>query len=354
MLGTLAVILVFGFLIFFHELGHFLVARSMGIGIKTFSVGFGPVLFSRKRGKTSYQLAALPLGGYVAIVGETADADIPEEFSEAESFSLRPAWQRLLVIMAGAVFNLILAWLICWGLLWVNGVNFVPPVVGQIHENSPAAASPLLEGDRILSLNGESISRWEDLPLFMRLNQGAPVTMVVAQEGDAPRTFSITPVLQKYTVEGKQLESWGVGILPKEVLHQDLSFFAAAGAGVGKAADMATLIWDGLGNLLTGKESAKNLGGPILIAQMIYQQTDEGLLHVFLIAAFISVNLGILNLLPIPVLDGGHIFFLLIETVIRRPVPIAIQEKAAMGGLCLLLGLMLFATFNDLTRLITG
>ena len=354
MLGTVSVILVFGFLIFFHELGHFLVARSFGIGIRTFSLGFGPVLFSRAVGKTTYQLAALPLGGFVSIVGETADAEIPEDFSEKESFSLRPAWQRLLVVVAGAGFNLLLAWLICWGLIWTNGLNEIPPVVGTIHEGSPAASSPLREGDRILSLNGESISRWEELPQFMRLNQDAPVTFVVSGADGTERSFAITPKLQKFTVEDKPVEAWGVGILPKEVLHKELGFFESAGAAVGKSAEMATMIWNGLRNLLTGKESAKNVGGPILIAQTIYQQADEGLINVLLITAIISVNLGILNLLPIPVLDGGHIFFLIIETLLRRPVPVAIQEKAAMGGLCVLLMLMLFATFNDITRLVMG
>lgn len=354
MFGTVSVILVFGFLIFFHELGHFLLARAFGIGIRTFSLGFGPVLFSRVVGRTRYQVAALPLGGFVSIVGETADAEIPDDFSEKESFSLRPAWQRALVLAAGSVFNLLMAWIICWGLIWANGINEVPPVVGEVMADSPAAASPLRAGDRILSLDGEPISRWEEIPLFMRLNQDKPVAFVVEGGGET-RSFSITPVLQKYTIEGKAFESWGVGIRAgEEVIHKDLSFFESAVAGMDKSAEMAGLIWKGLGNLLTGKESAKNLGGPILIVQTIYEQSSEGLIHLLLITAIISVNLGILNLLPIPVLDGGHIFFLLIETVIRRPVPPAIQEKALIGGLCLLLAVMVFATYNDITRLVTG
>lgn len=354
MIGTITVILVLGFLIFFHELGHFLVARSLGIGVRTFSLGFGPVLASKAVGKTTYQVAALPLGGFVAIVGESSDAEIPEGFSEEESFSLRPAWQRLLVVMAGSVFNLLLAWFICWGLVWSNGLTEVPPVVGQIIENSAAAESPLREGDRILSINGNPVSRWEELPQFMRTNKDASASFVVQQEGEETRTIAITPRLNKHEIEGKIVESWGIGILPRDVIHTELGFFASAGAGAGKAVDMATLIWRNLGDLLAGRESPKNLGGPVLIAQVIYEQSSEGLINVLVVAAIISVNLGILNLLPIPVLDGGHILFLLIETLFKRPVPVNIQEKAVVGGLCLLLSLMVFATFNDIMRLVGG
>jgi regulator of sigma E protease len=352
MSGIFATILVFAFLIFFHELGHFLLARCLGIGVKTFSLGFGPVLFARTWGKTSCQVAAVPLGGGVALVGETPEAELPEPFTKAESFSLRPAWQRFLVILAGPVFNLLLAWFLCWGLIWSSGLPDTPPVVRTVLEGSQAAYSPLQPGDRVLALNGLPIRKWEDLPQFMRRNKGLPVALSLARE-DARRTFLITPILlSQVTPEGEIFESWGLGIRPGELVRRELSFFQAAGAGLDKAADMVELIWTSLGDLVSGRESAKSIGGPLLIAQSLSRQADHGLIGLLLLTALISVNLGILNLLPIPVLDGGHLFFLALEGLFRRPVPPAIQEKTALGGLIFLIGLMLFATFNDILRLL--
>ena len=355
MFGILATILVFAFLIFFHELGHFLLARSLGIGVKTFSLGFGPALFSRTWGKTSCQVAAVPLGGFVSLVGETPEAEIPEPFTPAESFTLRPARQRFLVILAGPLFNLLLAWILCWGLLWVNGLSEIPPVVGAILNDSPAAASPLQPGDRVLALNDTPVRSWEDLPRFMRRNKGLPVTFTVARADAPPRTFVLTPALiSQTTPEGETFESWGIGIQSGPASHRELSLIRAAGAGFAQTADMAALIWTSLADLVSGHESLQNLGGPVLIVRSLSQQAKHSLINLLLLTALISVNLGILNLLPIPVLDGGHLFFLAFEAVFRRPVPFAIQEKAMLGGLFLLIGLMLFATFNDIVRLLGG
>lgn len=355
MIGVIAVILVFGALIFFHELGHFLVARSMGVGVKVFSLGFGPVLFSRTRGKTRYQLSAFPLGGYVSLVGETPDAEIPEPFTRGESFALRPPWQRFLIILAGAMFNLFLAWFICWGLAWSNGVLEAQPVVGSVKEGTPAASSPLRPGDRILSVNGKSIENWVELPAFMQENKGKDVTFVVERSGGEQVSFVITPELLTHTLpDGGTLQTWGIGIVSGEPVKKQYSFLDAAIPGLKTAWRMVTLIKDALADLIAGRVAADNLGGPILIAQSIYKQTDYGLVSVLMLTAFISVNLGMLNLLPIPVLDGGHLFFLLVEMGARKPVPVFVQEKAMMVGLALLLSLFLFATYNDVMRIVSG
>ena len=348
MIGTLAVILVFGGLIFFHELGHFLVARLFGVGVKTFSLGFGPALYSFKRGKTQYQVAGVPLGGFVSLVGESATAEIPEPFTPEESFSLRPAWQRFLIIAAGSVFNLILAWIICWGLVWVNGRVDLSPVVGEVLENSAAAKSPMQVGDRVLSLNGQSIAKWDELAPIVQKNEGKELIVVVKKPDESTVTFSIAPtLLTQQGTDGKEVGIWGMGIKP--VRHQ-YGFLASAGQALVEAKNMVAFTWNALIDLISRKVSFDNVGGPILIAQAIYKQADYGLVNVFMIAALISVNLGVLNLLPIPVLDGGHLFFLLVEMITRRRVPVAIQERAAVVGLFLLLGLMIAATFNDVMR----
>ena len=351
MIGTIAVLLVFGGLIFFHELGHFLAARSLGMGVKTFSLGFGPSLFAFKRGKTRYQVAALPLGGFVSLVGESADAEIPEEFTKAESFSLRPAWQRFLVILAGPIFNLALAWFICWGLMWTGGRLFLPPVIGEILQDTPAAESPLTPGDRILTIDGVKVGRWLDIPPLVQRSGGNPLVVSVQRSDETLITFSLTPSrLTQTTPEGQTIEHWGIGIKAGEAEHQRFGFVQSAWEGMVEAGNMVSYIWNALSDLVSQKVDFENVGGPILIAQSIYKQTDHGLRSVLLLAALISVNLGVLNLLPVPVLDGGHLVFLGVEMIGRRPVPVRVQEKAMFVGLFLLLSLMVVATFNDVMR----
>lgn len=351
MIGTIAVVLVFGGLIFFHELGHFSAARCFGMGVKTFSLGFGPSLFSFKRGKTTYQVAALPLGGFVSLVGESADADIPEEFTDAESFSLRPAWQRFLVILAGPVFNLVLAWFICWGIMWTNGREVLPPVVGEIVADSPAAESPLRPGDAIRTLDGITISRWFDISPLVQRAEGKPVVVAAEQPDGTLVTFTVTPErISQTTPEGHTVEGWAMGIKAGPVETHEYGFFESAKEGAIEAGHMASIIWNALGDLVSRKVAFDNVGGPILIAQAIYTQTEYGIASVLMLAALISVNLGVLNLLPIPVLDGGHLIFLTVEMLGRRPVPVKVQEKAMFAGLALLLFIMLAATFNDVMR----
>jgi regulator of sigma E protease len=352
MLNTFAVILVFGGLIFFHELGHFVVARFFNVGVKTFSLGFGPVLASFKRGKTLYQIAAIPLGGFVSLVGMGPSEDVPGEFTAEESFSQRPAWQRFCVIAAGSIFNLLLAWIICWGIMWANGRTLIPPVIGEILPHSAAAESPLQTGDTIISLNGISISRFGDIPPIVQRSQGNEISIVARQPDDALITLIVKPTLLSLpTTDGRSVETWGIGIRPGEVERQTFGFIAAGREGMIEAKNMVVFIWRALGDLVSRKVAFDNVGGPILIAQVIYQQADHGLISVLLLAALISVNLGVLNLLPIPVLDGGHLLFLLVEMVTGRKIPEKVQEKAMMVGLFLLLTLILFATFNDVMRI---
>lgn len=350
--GITAVVLVFGGLIFFHELGHFLVARSFGMGVKTFSLGFGPAIFSRRRGKTVYQIAAVPLGGFVSLVGETPTAEIPDGFTEEENFSLRPAWQRFCVIAAGSLFNLLLAWIICWGLLWSNGRTVIPPVVGEILPNSAAAESPLRVGDRIVSLNGIAVSRFEDMPPIVQRGKGKEILVVARRPDESLITFTLTPTLLSQTHgDGRAMETWGMGVRPDKGEREEFGFIEAAGQGILEAGNMVAFTWKALGELVSRKVAFDNVGGPILIAQVIYKQAEHGLFGLLMLAALISVNLGVLNLLPVPVLDGGHLIFLLVEMAGRRPVPAKIQEKAMFVGLFLLIGLMLAATFNDVVRL---
>jgi regulator of sigma E protease len=354
MIGTIAVILVFGGLIFFHELGHFLVARVFGMGVKTFSLGFGPALLSFKGKKTVYQLAALPLGGYVSLVGETSDAEIPPPFTEEDSFSLRPAWQRFFVVAAGSVFNLLLAWLICWGVLWVNGRYSSPPVVKSIQAEAKIAQSPLAPGDRIIGFNSRSVSRWEQLPLYMMSNKDKDIQLTVEKPDKSVVVFVVSPTLLERTLpDGAKGKFWSLGIVGGPPQFQEFSFIGAMREGLEEARYQLVTTWYTLVDLLSRDIAFNNVMGPVGITKTIYKQTEHGLVPVFMLAAFISVNLGILNLLPVPVLDGGHLAFLLVEMVTRKRVPAKIQERAAVVGIFLLLALIVGATFNDVLRLLS-
>lgn len=351
-LGVISVVLVFGGLIFFHELGHFLAARMFNMGVKTFSLGFGPRILSFKGEKTVYQIAALPLGGYVSLVGESADADIPEPFTAKDSFALRPAWQRFIVIAAGSVFNLLLAWIICWGIIWTVGMVTVPPVVDKIVPGTHAEESELRAGDRILSFNGRSIMRWAQLPIHMMGNGEKEVSLKVERGGDEIREFTVKPTLLEREVDkDTKGQFWSLGIVGKPGEHKTFSFFDAMGEGLEETRYQIVTTWYTFVDLISRKLAFKNIMGPVGITKTIYDQSERGALSVFVLAAFISVNLGILNLLPVPVLDGGHLLFILVEMVIRRPVPAVVQEKAAVLGLFLLLALIVGATFNDIMRL---
>ena len=297
--SALAVLLVLGGLIFFHELGHFAVARLFRIGVRTFSLGFGPKLLKLRRGKTDYCLSLIPLGGYVALAGEEDEAEQPDPkgkeidgvlFAPEELYSGRPAWHRLLVVLAGPVANFVLALIIYCGIAWAQGQTYLLPEVGDVTPGTPAATAGIQPGDRVLSIDGKPIENWN----------------AVAE---------------------------GIG------------------AGFRQTWDMIAFTCESFVKLAQRVVPLDNVGGPILIAQMVGQQAEQGLSAVLLLAALISVNLGILNLLPIPILDGGHIVFFTLEMIMGRPVSATAREWSAKVGMALLLGLMILATWNDLTRL---
>lgn len=376
MLTTIiAVIIVLGGLIFFHELGHFAVARALGMGVSTFSLGFGPKILKYKRGKTEYALSLVPLGGYVALVGESDEADIPEGFSKEESFALRPAWQRLLVVAAGPAANIVLAWLLCWGLAFGWGTPVLLPQVGAVTENSPAARAGLRPGDRILSVNGQTVESWEAMSDAIARSDGRPMRLEV--ERVAPGAAVQTPPdaddrrgqdltandrlaleltaerATRKTIFGENETAWLIGVRAAgSVATHPESFWNAASAGADQTWRMVSLTWQSFVKLAERVVPLDQVGGPIMIAQMVGEQAHQGLAGLLALTALISVNLGILNLLPIPILDGGQVVFCLLEILFRRPVNRKVQEYAMRVGLALLIGLMLLATFNDVWRLL--
>ena len=356
--AILAFIPVIAVLIFFQELGHFLVARSFGMGVTTFSLGFGPKLLKWKPHKTEYALSLVPLGGYVALVGETDD-EIPEGFTEEECFSKRPAWQRFLVCLAGPVANFLLAWILCYILAFFYGTPYLAPEVGSVKEGSPAASAGLVAGDMIVSVDGKKVSSWEDMAAIISESEGRPMRFAVERNDRGALEIRIFEIAAKRatvtTFFNEEKSTWIVGIAAsgrREVRKE--SFFSAPGAGFKQTWRMMEITWQGFVKLVQGVVPADQVGGPIMIAQLVGQQVEHGFEGLLFLTALISVNLGILNLLPIPVLDGGTLVFCSIEMIFRRPLNEKFQEYALRFGLGLLVALMIFATYNDIKRLFTS
>jgi len=369
----IAVVVVLGGLIFFHELGHFAVARGLGMGVSTFSLGFGPKILKYRKGKTEYALSLVPLGGYVALVGESDPKDIPEGFTEKESFALRPAWQRLLVVAAGPAANILLAWLLCWTLALGWGTPVLLPQVGGVVQNGPADKAGIQPGDTIVSINGAAVANWQAMADAITQSNGKTLAVTLSRPDMAPQaddqtradeaaqpeqgmiiSVELTPERSiRKTIFGEEESAWLIGIRNSGAVRLVQHGFAdAAIAGAGQTADMVSLTWQSFVKLAERVVPLDQVGGPIMIMQMVGKQAHEGLAGLLALAALISINLGILNLLPIPVLDGGQIVFCLWEIIFRRPLNARLQDYAMRAGIALLVALMLLATYNDLWRIL--
>jgi regulator of sigma E protease len=437
----LAAVVMLGILIFVHELGHFLVAKRSGVGVLKFSLGFGPKLVGVKRGETEYLLSALPLGGYVKMIGEDPTDQSAEAADPARSFSQKSVGTRARIILAGPLANLLLPVVIFWGVFAVVGQPYFLPVAGTPDAESPAAQAGLLPGDRMQALNGVRIERWTDVEAAIQTSAGKPLDFTVARDG---RTFDVrlTPrAIMTPDIFGQETQTWDLGLHPllstrigqvlpghvaeqaglksgdrilaldgapvveweqlaktihespgkpvrltverdgqrfevevtprptkqqtgasqeeigligigpaPESHYQRLNPLTALVAGVKKTTDLSVLILQGFVKLIQAKISPKTIGGPILIGQMAGEVVQRGPVEFLSFTALLSINLAILNLLPIPVLDGGHLLFSLIELLRGKPVSLRKREIAQQVGMVLLVGLMIFAFYNDITR----
>ncbi|HJD98189.1 RIP metalloprotease RseP [Mailhella massiliensis] len=349
--SALAVVLVFGGLIFFHELGHFLAFRAFKVGVITFSIGMGPKMCSFRRGKTEYRLSWLPFGGYVSGVGEYSDEVESLGFTQEEAVTSKPAWQRLIIAFAGPFMNLIIAWLIYWGLTMSMGLAVTLPQVGGIVQGSAAMEAGILPGDMITAIDDAPVDRWEQVPDTVGESGGRTLEVEVEREGKTLH-FSLMPTRSERTnIFGETETAWLIGVQASgAVRYEEKGFLESAVLGLRQTWGMIDLTLTSVKKLVTGSVAADAVGGPILIAQMLGRQAEAGLAPLLMLTALISVNLGLLNLFPIPVLDGGSILFCIVEIIVRRPVPEKVQDWSMRVGASLLIALMVFATFNDVMR----
>jgi regulator of sigma E protease len=346
-----------GPLVFFHELGHYLVARLIGIPAEAFSIGFGKELvgWTDKRG-TRWKVAWLPLGGYVKFVGDMTPASNPAELESIppelrdRAFQFRPVWQRFLVVLAGPAASFLLAIVIFAAFFSLVGTPF-PNVVGQVVPKSAAAVAGLQPGDRILSIADRRTPTFNDITSVVLLRPDESVPVLI-ERGESELELTVTlrsTVLTDMT--GHKARVGSLGILSTTKVGGPVPIPQGLSMAVDQTARQIGTIFDTLGQLIRGKVSPKELGGPITIARVAGQGAELGVFPFIALIAFVSINLGFINLLPVPMLDGGHLFLYTIEAVRRRPLSAQALDWAYRGGFAAVLALMLFLTMNDLGRL---
>ena len=433
-----------GILIFVHELGHFMVAKSLGIKVLKFSLGFGPKVIGKRYGETEYLLSAFPLGGYVKMLGEEPGEEL-DEAEKQRAYSSQSAGKRFAVVVSGPLFNLFFA-VVIFIILYLTGIPVQSPYVGKIMEESPAAKSGFMTGDRILEINGRAVHDWEDVEDLADKGKGSPMHVKLERENaiisldvtpkrkamkdlfgaeheifDIGMSALIQPVIGETVrgmparkaglkkgdrimeVGGKEIVMWeemteivhanpniplrfkikrggyifDVTITPekrsipvslkeekfvgqigikflKDDLTKSFDLLQSLRLGVLKAWDTCVLTVVVLVKLIQRAIPASTMGGPLMIVQMAGEQADEGLFYFLSLMAAISVNLGVLNLFPVPVLDGGHLVFITLEAIRKKPLSEKVMMTAQKIGLALLLTLMVFVTYNDIIRLVTG
>lgn len=359
-LGVIFAVMV---IIFVHEMGHYLVGRMCGIGASAFSLGFGPELFgyTDKRG-THWRLALIPLGGYVKFLGDENVGSIPSKNSHAPvkgSFAAAGAWQRAATVFAGPLFNGLFTVVVLTYFFFSYGNIAIAPVVGSLVDNAPAIEAGIQPNDRFLEMDGQSVDSFEDLMGYVSLHGGDPILFKMQRNGQ-PYNVTITPkATERDDGFGNKVRIGMIGvgvpadpdnpnrIDPAMRKHIDYTFMQAFGESLDRSYFIVTQTVRFLGRLIQGREDRCQLSGPSKTANIAWQITETGFMSLLSFTAFLSLGIGLINLVPIPPLDGGHLLFYTIEGIIRRPVPKLLQEAVFKIGMFVVLAFMIFAIFND-------
>jgi len=414
---VVVLIVVLSVLVFFHELGHFLFARLFAVGVEKFSLGFGPKIFGKTVGMTDYRVSLFPLGGYVKLVGEDPTEDV-KIADEPYAFSKKPVWQKMLVVAAGPLFNILLAWVLFIWIAWLTGIPTQLPKIIGVGQNTPAEASGLKSGDLVVAINNERVSTWQEMATLIGQSEGNEIQLTIKRLDelidimvepkayseknvfgetidrfmvgissvhitltqktlDAMRECNISESLiqdasnltNQWFITATNLETKLKYILGDEIYdeHKDkiwehlniqkldytveaLNPYQAIVQGTKHTEQMVQLTVLGFWKLITGSLSTDTIGGPIAIAQMADQSARAGWKNLVLFIAVISINLALVNLLPIPVLDGGHLMFFTYEAIFRKPINIRAMEVAQQIGIAFLVTVMIAVTYNDIIR----
>jgi regulator of sigma E protease len=352
MVTVAATIIVLGLLVFAHELGHFLLAKLLGVRVQVFSLGFPPKLLAKTIGETEYRISVVPLGGYVKLLGENPHDEIPPEL-EAESFVHHPIWHRALIVLAGPVFNLIFAVLALFLIFAISGIPYLTTEVGGVKPGSPGDLAGLRRGDVIMSVAGKPVKRWDELSNTVRQKGEQPLTLQVKRDGQLIPVQLTPKRMESTNLFGEKVSVVIIGVSSSETLgKEDVSVPQALVEGGVYTYRIAVLTVQSIYKLIAQDIPVSTLGGPIMIAQMAGKQAQAGIPYLVHFMALLSVNLALLNLLPIPVLDGGHMVFLLVESLRGKPLAVKHREMAQAMGMMIILALMVLVFYQDIMRLL--
>lgn len=352
MIGTsiISVVVVLGILIFVHELGHFLVAKWSGVGVLKFSLGFGPKLVGRKYGETEYVLSAIPLGGYVKLLGESDDAELSEE-DQKRSFLNQSVYKKIAIVAAGPICNFLFA-MVAFSVIFGLGISVPTSRIGDIQEGSPAQVAGLKGGDLIREIDGQAIVHWEEMAEVIRSSGGKTLKLVIERDEELLEKTVTPRSTETETIFGEPAETYVIGVtMSSELVMDRKGPLGSVIAGVGQTWLWTKLTYMGIAKIIQRVVSPKELGGPILIAKMSGDMARQGIIPFIFFMAVLSVNLGVLNLLPIPVLDGGHLMFFAVELVTKREVSLKVRETAQTAGFFILIVLIFWVTYNDIVRI---
>jgi len=349
-MGIVVALLVLSVLIFFHELGHFTAARFFGVRVDVFSIGFGKKLFTKTIGETQWSLSAIPLGGYVKMKGQD-DSDPTKISYDEDSYNVKKPWQRIIILLAGPFANFLLAFILYFAIANI-GVPKLLPYVGTVGADTPAFTAGLQKDDRLMQINGNNIQYWENIG--QHINDAQNDITLIIERGQELVTLQLVPkVIEDQNIFGEKITRRIIGISPSGK-QTTVSFGFVEGLDYAweETKKASLLIVQSVQKLITGVVGADKLGGIITIVDVTAEASSAGILALFFFTALISVNLGVLNLLPIPALDGGHIMFNLYEMITGKTASEQVMMYITMVGWALLISLMMLGLYNDINRLL--
>jgi regulator of sigma E protease len=358
---AISFLIIISIIVFIHEFGHYLAARLCGVKIEAFAIGFGKEIFGwTDRKGTRWKICIAPLGGYVKMFGDASEASTPdfeamERMSELErkvSFQHKKLWQKAIIVSAGPIANFLTAIIIFTTLTMTTGLSTTKPIVGGVLENSAAAEAGLQNNDEILTIDGKEVRKFDNISPMIMTNLGEEVTLEV-RRGEEVIQVQLTPkMVTSDDGLGNKVSRPMFGISSQKITSEDVSLLQAVGVAIARTYQMIELSLEFMGQIISGNRSADELKGPIGIADMSGKVTQKDWATIFFFMALISVNLGFVNILPIPPLDGGHLLFYAVEGASGRRVAEKVQNYGYKVGFLLIMGLMGFTIFNDIRQLV--
>ena len=345
-MGIIWFILILGAIILVHEFGHFIFSKLFGVYVYEFSIGMGPKLihFKKKNGETEYCFRLIPIGGFVSLAGE--DADDNSKIADDRKLYNKPVWKRFIIMIAGASFNFIFAFALLFIMALIYGSTSTKPIVASVNSNYPAYEAGIREGDTVVSINGNKVSSWSELQLYIQTSEGKEIEFVLKDKNGDKRTVKLTPDTITND-DGSKSYIVGIGLDSTRIRGLGTSISYACETTV----SLYKLMLTTLKELFTGGVSASDLSGPVGIYSVVDSQSKQGFQNIMYLTAYLSMNIGVINLIPFPAFDGGRVLFLIIEKVRRKPIKAKTEAMINSIGFALLMLLMIYVTFNDIVRL---